>query len=160
MTEQYKRKPNTQCAICSTSIYKRPSQVKANGGQVFCSMGCFGISCRKERPCIVCGKMILSGLHKKTCSRSCSNANRAGLTYKTGRRKDKVKSQQALKLRLLSERGTSCERCGYSTYEILQIHHRDRNRENNELKNLELICPNCHYEEHFLGKSWLRNKKI
>ncbi len=53
-----------------------------------------------------------------------------------------------------------CERCGYKKFEILQIHHRDRDREHNALKNLELICPNCHYEEHYLQKSWLKNKKF
>ena len=34
--------------------------------------------------------------------------------------------------------------------------HKERNRENNNLNNLELICPNCHYEEHLLEKSWLK----
>lgn len=61
-----------------------------------------------------------------------------------------------LKLRLLNQRGRVCERCGYNKYEILQVHHKDKNRDNNELNNLELICPNCHYEEHLLEKSWLR----
>lgn len=71
---------------------------------------------------------------------------------------DKVKYQQGLKLRLLKERGKKCERCNYDKYEILQVHHKDRNRKNNDLKNLQLICPNCHYEEHFLEKSWLRKR--
>ena len=70
----------------------------------------------------------------------------------------KVKSQQAVKIRLLENRGKKCERCNYEKYEILQVHHKDRNKNNNELNNLELICPNCHYEEHFLKNSWLRNK--
>ena len=71
--------------------------------------------------------------------------------------KDKVKDQQSLKLRLLNERGKNCEKCGYKKYEILQIHHKNRNRDDNFMSNLELICPNCHYEEHLLEKSWLRN---
>jgi len=71
--------------------------------------------------------------------------------------KSKVRSQQLLKIRLLKERGKKCERCNYNKYEILQIHHKNRDRNNNELSNLELICPNCHYEEHFLKNSWLKN---
>jgi hypothetical protein len=59
-------------------------------------------------------------------------------------------------LRLLEERGNSCARCAYNKYEILQVHHKDRDRNNNKLDNLELICPNCHYEEHLLEKSWLK----
>ncbi len=155
---EYKRNPNTTCKICGKPIYKRPSQIKGNHGNVFCGQACYGIFCRKEVPCPVCGKLILSGLNKKTCSRSCANTYRAGIKYKINQPRDKVKSQQALKLRLLAERGKVCERCKYTKYEILQVHHKDRNRNNNELNNLELICPNCHYEEHFLEKSWLKNK--
>jgi len=152
VTEEYKRKPNTVCFVCNKQIYKRPSQIKQNKKHVFCSMNCFGISCRKEIPCLVCGKMILSGLNKKTCSRSCSNINRTGVKYHLGSPRDKVKSQKALKLKLLKARGGFCERCGYSKIKILQVHHKNRDRKNNDLENLELVCPNCHYEEHHLEK--------
>jgi hypothetical protein len=156
VSEQYKRKPNTKCSICGKEIYRRPFQIK--GGQVFCGLVCRGISDRKEIPCSVCGKLILSGLNKKTCSRACANIQRTGIKYHLGSPRDKVKYQKGLKLRLLKKRGRKCERCDYDKYEILQVHHKDRNRKNNDLKNLELICPNCHYEEHFLKKSWLRKK--
>lgn len=152
---EYKRKPNTVCIICGKDIYKRPGQIQANKNRVFCGQICFGKSCRREIPCVVCGKMILGGLNKKTCSRSCSNIQRAGIKYKIGSPKDKVRSYQALKIRLLNARGKVCERCGYDKYQILQVHHKDRNRNHNDLDNLELICPNCHYEEHLLEKSWL-----
>ena len=154
VTELYKRKPNIVCATCKNPIYRRPSQIKANNKRVFCSSLCYGISNRKENPCLVCGKPILASMNKKTCSRVCSNKHRINIKYKLeGFKKDKVKYQQGLKLRLFEIRGKKCERCGYSKYEILQIHHKNRDRSNNDLKNLELICPNCHYEEHLLKKS-------
>ncbi len=156
MTEKYKRAPNTKCIICGKPIYRRPFEIQENKGRVFCNMACYGISCRKEISCVICGKSILSGLNKKTCSRSCANKNRIGIKYKQNRPKDKVKSYKALKIRLLKQRGRVCERCGYSKYEILQVHHKDRDRVNNNLDNLLLICPNCHFEEHYLEKSWLR----
>ena len=160
MTE-YIRNPNTFCIICNKPIYKRRGQIKLNEGRVFCSSTCYGVSLRKESPCIVCGKPVLAGLNKKTCSRACANKNRTGIKYKLySPRKDKVRHHKILKLRLLRERGHSCERCGYSKHEILHVHHRDRNRSNNNLENLELICPNCHYEEHFLEKSWLRKIEL
>ena len=121
-------------------------------------MECFGASCRKEIPCIVCKKPILSGLNKKTCSRSCANIHRTGIKYHIGSPRDKVKSQRALKVRLLKERGEKCERCSYAKPEILQVHHKDRDRSHNELSNLEIICPNCHYEEHLLEKDGLNVK--
>jgi predicted nucleic acid-binding Zn ribbon protein len=155
---EYKRNPNTKCLICNTSIYRRPMEIQKSQNRVFCSNKCYGIFCRKENPCIICGKPILASLNKKTCSRSCSNINRAGIQYKINRPKDKVKSQQSLKIRLLEERGRKCERCSYSKHQILEVHHKNRNREDNELANLLLICPNCHAEEHLLEKSWLNNK--
>jgi 5-methylcytosine-specific restriction endonuclease McrA len=42
-----------------------------------------------------------------------------------------------------------CNRCGYQEHpEILQAHHIDHNRSNNDIKNLEMLCPNCHALEH------------
>lgn len=156
MAEQYTRHPNTRCTVCYTPVYRRPQQIKISKGRVFCGQACYGTSCRKEIPCLVCGTLILAGLHKKTCSRNCANTHRVGIKYKIGSPKDKAKSQQSLKIRLLKSRGTNCERCDYSKTEILQVHHKDRDRSNNNLTNLELICPNCHYEEHYLEKSRLR----
>lgn len=157
VVELYKRNPNTKCVVCSKPVYRRPWQMKQNKGRVFCGQSCYGVACRKESPCAVCGRLILATLNKKTCSRSCANTQRAGIKYDGRGSKDKVKAQKALKTRLLKEMGTDCERCGYDKFEILQVHHKDKNRANNDLNNLELICPNCHYEEHFLEKSWLKN---
>lgn len=151
MAEQHKRNPNTKCLICEKQIYKRPSQIKNAKGRVFCCSACYGVSCRKETECVICGKLILAGLHKKTCSRSCSNKNRAGIVYKVNRPKDKVVTQRAIKLRIFKLKGEKCERCSYNKSEILQLHHKNRNRNDNRVENLEIICPNCHYEEHFLN---------
>lgn len=153
---EYKRNPNSKCLVCSKPVYRRPVELEANKGKAYCSSACFGTSNRKERPCIVCGSMILARYNKKTCSRGCANQHRTGIRYKIGRPHDKVVDQRAIKLRLLESRGGVCERCGYSKREILHVHHKDRNRKNNGPGNLELICPNCHYEEHYLEKSWLK----
>jgi hypothetical protein len=155
---EYKRKPNIKCIVCGTPIYRRPVEIKRAKGKAFCNVRCYGIFCRKENPCIVCKKPILAGLHKKTCSRGCANVHRTGIQYNINRPKDKVKSQQALKIRLLRARGRKCERCSYDTYQILEIHHKNRNRKDNSLDNLALICPNCHAEEHLLKKSWLNDR--
>ena len=156
MGERYNRNPNTTCIVCGKPIYRRPVEIRRNRNRVFCSITCYGISCRKEKPCIICGQPILAGLNKKTCSRSCANKHRTGIHYKLGRPKDKVVAERSLKLRLFKKRGLVCERCSYEKFEILHVHHKDRNRSNNDFDNLELICPNCHYEEHYLKKSWLK----
>lgn len=51
----------------------------------------------------------------------------------------------------LATKQNKCERCGYDKYpDILEVHHKDRIRKNGESENLELLCPNCHTEEHYL----------
>jgi 5-methylcytosine-specific restriction endonuclease McrA len=148
--EYYTRKPNTQCLICKKPIYRRPSEISSTRGNVFCSRTCYGVSQRKEIPCLVCGTPILSGLNKNTCSRACANINRTGISYKQGSFCDKALSQRRIKVRLMRERGASCERCGYAVAEILHLHHKDRDRSNNTSQNLEILCPNCHFSEHLV----------
>jgi 5-methylcytosine-specific restriction endonuclease McrA len=62
----------------------------------------------------------------------------------------------------LSVKEQKCERCDYKKYpEILVVHHKDRNRKNGAKENLELLCPNCHEEEHLLnGDGRFKNKLI
>jgi len=149
VTKVYKRNANTKCAICGKEIYRRPSEIKK--GRVFCNQACYGLANRKEKPCLVCGKPIMSRYNKLTCSRGCANIHRAGIKYKLGRpTRDKVKNYKILKTRLINLRGDKCERCSYGKVEILQVHHKSRKREDNSMGNLELLCPNCHCEEHFL----------
>ncbi len=148
--EEYIRNPNTKCKICKKPVYKRPVEIERNKGSVYCGQACYGISCRKEVPCATCGKLILGGLNKKTCSRGCANTHRAGLKYKRGRPRDKASGTRALKRLIIEERGGHCERCHYDKTRIIQVHHKDRDKTNNTLNNLELLCPNCHMEEHHL----------
>lgn len=157
---ELKRKPNLECFLCKKHVYRRPFQIQNNGGKGFCSRQCFGIFCRKEKQCKECGVGILAGQNKQTCSRACANKYRRGIKYKIGSPRDKVKDQRSIKIRLIAERGMKCERCGYAKLEILHVHHRDRNKHNNDFANLELICPNCHYEEHYLEKSWLNGNVL
>ena len=154
MGELYRRKPNTKCLVCGKSIYRRP--VEMARGRVFCGQKCYGTANRKETPCVVCGTPILASANAKTCSRSCANIHRAGMHYKTGSPRDKVKDQRSIKLRVFASKGEKCELCGYNKKGILNVHHKDKNRQNNDLSNLELLCPNCHAEKHYLEKSWLR----
>jgi hypothetical protein len=61
----------------------------------------------------------------------------------------------------LTVKEQKCERCGYDKCpEILVVHHRDRNRKNGAKENLELLCPNCHEEEHFLNSDGRFTNKL
>lgn len=42
-----------------------------------------------------------------------------------------------------------CHLCGYDKFEdVLQVHHIDHNRNNNDISNLIIVCPTCHSELH------------
>lgn len=55
-----------------------------------------------------------------------------------------------LKLRLLEDgvKEYKCECCGLTEWNgkpiPLELHHKDGNHYNNDLTNLEILCPNCH----------------
>jgi 5-methylcytosine-specific restriction endonuclease McrA len=54
-----------------------------------------------------------------------------------------------------------CNRCGYNRYEsVLRVHHKDRNRANSAPENLEILCPTCHEEEHFLAGDGLYSRML
>ena len=59
-------------------------------------------------------------------------------------------SSHSLKLRLIRDghKKALCELCGISEWMgepvVLELDHKDSNHHNNELYNLQIICPNCH----------------
>ena len=157
--ETFTRKANSKCSFCNKQIYRRPSQIKKYQ-HTFCSKACYGKYYVRPLKCIICGNEYSRHFNKKTCSRACANKNRTGTKYKINRPHDKVTYINGLKIRLIIERGQKCQRCKYSKIEILIVHHRDRDRSHNDLSNLELLCPNCHAEEHYLEKSWYKRYNV
>jgi hypothetical protein len=41
-----------------------------------------------------------------------------------------------------------CERCGIEDKEVLLIHHKNGDRDNNTPENLQTLCYNCHRKTH------------
>lgn len=42
----------------------------------------------------------------------------------------------------------TCSRCGNNDARVLDAHHKDFNRRNNSVENLEWLCKNCHFLAH------------
>ena len=64
---------------------------------------------------------------------------------------------------LTALRGQACEHCGTTTWLgqpiNLEVHHKDGDRTNNSLENLQLLCPNCHsYTYTFVKQKDKREK--
>jgi len=60
--------------------------------------------------------------------------------------------------RALKHYGIKCNRCPIEDIRILLVHHKDRNRKNNEIDNFEILCRNCHTIEHLKDSKIRINK--
>ena len=58
------------------------------------------------------------------------------------------KNGKTLLFPLIKLRGRKCENCGITEWlgkpVNLEVHHKDGKHNNNELNNLQILCPNCH----------------
>lgn len=76
-----------------------------------------------------------------------------------------IKSNE-LKLRILREgiKPFKCECCSLAEWNgekiPLELHHKDENHYNNNLENLEILCPNCHALSHKTDKKIRAKKEI
>lgn len=64
-----------------------------------------------------------------------------------------------LKIHLKTLKGNKCATCELAEWQgkeiTLELNHIDGDRHNNEVKNLELLCPNCHSQT----PDWRRKKQ-
>lgn len=151
------------CVVCKKKFEVKAAHVKRGWGK-YCSKPCQfeGAKSGRHVRCECCGKEIYrrpvdfrkSKSKLFFCSSSChctwENKNsRTGenspnwLTGKNVYRQILKRAKIALK----------CKRCGLDDERVLVVHHKDRNRKNNGLKNLEWLCHNCHCTAHLENKA-------
>lgn len=83
--------------------------------------------------------------------------NKNNFDYDRFRKGNAIKANKALAA-IVNLRGHRCECCGNSEWLgepiALEVHHLDGDHLNNELDNLQLLCPNCHAQtENWRGKN-------
>ncbi len=150
------------CPICSKDfeVSKRYYNNSIKGGwKIYCSKECMILSKTKvvHCKCSNCNKDIIKRpsqiLKSKTgniyCSKSCSNSKNNTI-FKSGENHPNYTtgygSYRNRKLKISEEK---CEICGINDKRVLEVHHIDNNRKNNNLNNLKLLCANCHKIEHY-----------
>jgi 5-methylcytosine-specific restriction endonuclease McrA len=149
------------CLQCNEEFNAEEKEIKRGGGR-FCSRACFfahrALKPRKAHncSCALCGTTFYRGKSRQLnknglqfCSLECSNKARES------ERNLITRSDTAYgctEYRYIAKRNKElvCEVCGYCKIpEVLQVHHKDRNRKNSAVENLEILCPTCHEEHHF-----------
>jgi len=104
---------------------------------------------KKTRLCLNCGKE-LSCNQKKFCSNICGSLYRRKMVFEKIENGDFSLPERNYKNYLIHKHGNKCMECGwnktnkYSNKIPIDLEHIDGNSNNNDLKNLKLLCPNCH----------------
>jgi 5-methylcytosine-specific restriction endonuclease McrA len=166
------------CEGCGV-VYYVPSE-KNRKTRKFCGMECrikynsrTGTEGRRQLfSCAICGKEIIRTLSRVRtcdskvffCSSSCAGvARRIGTGLEDMQLSHYNMGKGTYRERALRNLKPVCARCGYNKYEsVLEVHHIDRNRTNNVVDNLEILCPTCHREDHYLAHDgkWTRKKIV
>lgn len=140
------------CAYCKKQFqlprYLYNKRIKRNNNSnIYCSKKC---SCKsritkQKFECYNCGKVFykIPSIKSKSksghlfCSKSCSNSYNNTFRYKVS-----INTYRRIAFENFEHK---CKICGWDKDErILEVHHIDENRKNNELNNLIILCPICH----------------
>lgn len=108
-----------KCSYCGKSKYKSPTELKRSKSNLF--------FCNKSCHCA----------WKNKYTRSLEGA----ANWKGG---ESIYRGVLVK----SKRKKICSKCGINDIRILVVHHLDENRKNNNIKNLQWFCHNCHRVIH------------
>ena len=149
--------PEVSCKICGKRFYAKPSWLILGHGK-YCSKKCQFLAQKKGKFvfCDICGKRIwraprcLKGSKsgKFFCSKSCQTLWRNKVYSGSNHPLWNGGEDTYRKILIKTKKPLICRRCKYSDKRVLVAHHKDKNRKNNKIKNLEWLCRNCHYLIH------------
>lgn len=151
------------CEACSKEFSVRPIDLKRGFGK-FCSVKCSSKHQNRRKAnlitinCSLCEKIIQrkesqikkskSGLlfcckrHKDLAQRLSSGFS---LIYPSHYKDGKFIDYRKLAFDFYEHK---CSECQFSNILALDVHHKDANRNNNIITNLQILCANCHTIKH------------
>jgi len=154
------------CLNCHQDFNADLREVKRQNAK-FCSRRCSRIHYNNNRTpllpnvtCAHCNIMFYKNISKQKKSKSglyfCSRAHKDA-SQKIGGIKEIMPPHYGNGVGLHDYRRIAfltkpkrCERCSYDINPAaIIVHHKDRNRENYDITNLEVLCANCHFIEHY-----------
>lgn len=143
------------CQTCGKSFLAEERFIES-GKRKYCSREC-ACESRKNRIkfiCPICGKETDRVESRKSksglffCSRECkeiAQSIQSGSEYDLIRPNHYNTGIDSYREKALNNYELKCEICGYKEcLPILEVHHIDGNRKNNDLENLIVLCPNHH----------------
>lgn len=150
--------PNVNCIICSSVFYCKPSH-SARGWGKYCSKECQykGMKTGQLFSCYHCKKQTYRTVRDQSntksgkffCNKSCQTIWRNSTLYVGANHANWNGGGASYRSRLLKATlHQACTKCKTMDKRILAVHHKDRNRKNNELSNLIWLCHNCHFLVH------------
>jgi len=145
------------CKNCSKVFEVKPNRVVMGWGK-YCSRKCQyeGYKAGKFVSCHNCGKEIwrppLVLARSKSgcffCDKKCQTIWR-NKNYSSEKHANWLNGRGSYRNRLMKSGVRQiCRRCGVKDIRVLTAHHKDGNRDHNDLKNLEWLCFNCHFLNH------------
>lgn len=165
-------KVKINCLNCTKEHFVEQKEINRGFGK-FCSRKCKGEYHTKiteplpsNVSCAYCGKPFYMSKSKQKLSKS-------GFYFCCRKHKDAAQRIGGIEEIMPSHYGTvspdhhdhyrrkafskkeiKCERCGFDENPLgIIVHHKDRNRMNDDDDNLEVICGTCHLIEHRTKKS-------
>ena len=160
-----KKRQIIQCQQCGTNHAVEVAEINRGGGK-FCSRRCANIhrALNLTPPptnvkCAHCDTDFYMNTSKQKNSKSglyfCCREHK-DLAQRIGGIKEiqpshyDVVSENTYRRIAFAVKPKQCERCGYNKHEAgIVVHHIDRNRSNNDISNLEVLCAICHNIEHW-----------
>lgn len=149
--------PYVKCSVCNKQFYGKPSHI-AKGWAKVCSRDCLYKLQKTEKivACSQCGRdtyknestLRRSDSNMFFCNKSCQTIWRNKL-YTKEKHANWISGKASCRSILIREnRLLVCAKCSTTDSRILAVHHRDKNRDNNSVRNLSWLCHNCHYLVH------------